>query len=134
MSEQLLKDIRDNWAFVPNGSTSYWLNEKEDGTQEAISPEEVLDIGCLRETEGKALVERLWTRPHIDVIDKQIAQLEEENKRLRGFLDTVILNWEKHRVYKALLADATEEQFCPACDAGVGHCNGPHNGSDKMPF
>ena len=27
-----------------------------------------------------------------------------------------------------------EDEFCPACDAGVGHCIGPHKGSDEIPF
>ena len=27
-----------------------------------------------------------------------------------------------------------QERFCPACDAGAGHCNGPHKGSDEIGF
>ena len=27
-----------------------------------------------------------------------------------------------------------EDVFCPACDAGAGHCNGPHKGNDEIPF
>lgn len=26
---------------------------------------------------------------------------------------------------------AMEDVFCPACDAGVGHCNGPHKGTEE---
>jgi len=39
----------------------------------------------------------------------KIAALKRENERLRGFLDTVMLNWEKHRVYKALLTAEEQE-------------------------
>ena len=35
---------------------------------------------------------------------------------------------------KIALETKQESEFCPACDAGVGHCNGPHKGSDEIPF
>ena len=46
---------------------------------------------------------REWVPAHIH------AALKRENGRLRGFLDTIMLNWEKHRVYKALLTAEEQE-------------------------
>ena len=43
------------------------------------------------------------------VKERRVAKLKRENERLRGFLDTVMLNWEKHRVYKALLTAEEQE-------------------------
>lgn len=34
----------------------------------------------------------------------------------------------------AMMADPEDEPFCPACDAGVGPCNGPHRGNDEIPL
>ena len=53
--------------------------------------------------------------------------------RARGFSMRMLC---ERRKADALIADTQEQEdgFCPACDAGVGHCNGPHKGNDEIPF
>jgi len=51
---------------------------------------------------------RMGHERHMKLINEHTA-LKRENKRLRGFLDTVMLNWEEHRVYKALLTAEEQE-------------------------
>lgn len=66
-----------------------------------------------------------------------IAKLESENKALREVALDLYKSRDgaiKESTYilaeklfdDALLADTQEEGFCPACDAGVGPCIGPH--------
>ena len=73
-------------------------------------------IGILKEAaamlkaENAALKDEI--RRHEEVFQfsaNKIAALKRENGRLRGFLDTIMLNWEKHRVYKALLTAEEQE-------------------------
>ena len=44
-----------------------------------------------------------------------------------------ILNTTQRKQYEEELDTLTggADWFCPACDAGAGHCNGPH---DEIPF
>jgi len=55
--------------------------------------------------------------------------------RARGFSMRMLC---ERREADALLADKQEQEdgFCPVCDAGVGHCTGPHThkGNDEIPF
>lgn len=78
---------------------------------------------------------------HIEKIDKgnkAIRKLEEENKKLWEYFNAHVAveiglasmdlhNEAVDRLTKArdTLAD-TQDEFCPACDAGAGHCIGPH--------
>jgi len=56
----------------------------------------------LKEIEAIAKVP-IETRRYIAQLEAENETLKRENGRLRGFLDTIMLNWEKHRVYKTLL-------------------------------
>lgn len=43
--------------------------------------------------------------------------------------------WDEHNEIEVSLNETQQEDiFCPACDAGAGHCNGPHKGSDEIEF
>ena len=55
-----LSEIKEKWTFIENiGSTSYWLENTEDGTGATISPREVLEIGCQLEADKENITEQL---------------------------------------------------------------------------
>lgn len=70
-------------------------------------------------------------------LDSENATLKEENKQLRDFrdfVDVLVRTLPRDLVDALLTTEEPEDGFCPACDAGVGHCNGPHKGSDEIEF
>ena len=51
-----------------------------------------------------------WLEGRVAQLEAENETLKRENGRLRGFLDTIMLNWEKHRVYKTLLTAEEQER------------------------
>ena len=41
---------------------------------------------------------------------------------------------EGERIARDILGLLNVDEFCPACDAGAGHCIGHHEDNDEIPF
>ncbi len=60
-------------------------------------------------------------------LSEQVAKLEEELDKAVAFFEGDDSPMARLEASALLAIEEQETEFCPACDAGVGHCNGPHN-------
>ena len=63
---------------------------------------------------------------------RRMAWMLEEQDREQANQDAYERALEEEQLQREY--EKQEDEFCPACDAGTGHCIGPHKGSDEIPF